>query len=162
MVGRKADCIKWLVDEPGEYFEVKPYSPKRTLTQNAYFHALIHDIAKKVQLSDIEVKNRLISEYGVIDQDIRQIMADDSINWERSPYLHLRPTTATRVLEDGRLFRVYDVMAGSHTLNTSDMAHLLDGTIQEAEQLGIATLPALWVERMRVRERKREEVDRTK
>lgn len=161
MIGQKADAIKWLLDQPDGMYEVKTYRQRRTLTQNAYFHALVHEIARRVRLSDIEAKNRLISEYGVIDDDIRTIIADDAINWEKSPYLHLRPTTATRVMDNGRLYRVYYVMAGTHTLNTADMAHLLDGTISEAEQLGIATLPTAIIQDMRAREYKRDKVNRS-
>ena len=142
MIGDKAQVIKWLLDQKDGDYEAKPYRHKRTLTQNAYFHVLVGQIAKAVgNKTDTEVKNQLIADYGVIDIDTGVVIMDDAVPWDKSPYLHLRPTTATRTLDDGKLYRVYHVMKGSRMLDTAEMAHLLDGTIREAQELGIETLP---------------------
>lgn len=106
---------------------------KRSLSANVYFHVLVGKIAAKLGESITERKNDLIAEYGVIDEDIRTIILLDSIDWRKVDSLHLRPTTATRVLDDGKLYRVYYVMRGSHTYDTSEMSRLIDATVAEAK-----------------------------
>ena len=155
MIGSKAEVMFWLKSQKDGQYEIVPYCPGRTLTQNAYFHVLVREIAKAVRnLSDVEVKNRLIADYGVVDREMGVVIIDDSVPWDKSPYIHLRPTSATRVLDDGKLYRVCYVMRGTHTLNTADMAHLLDCTVAEAKQLGIETLPPQKLIAMRLREEK--------
>ena len=63
--------------------------------------------------------------------------------------LHIRPTSATKVLDNGRLYRVYLVMRGSHTYDTKEMSRLIDGAVYEAKQLGIEVLPPDELERMK-------------
>jgi hypothetical protein len=72
----------------------------------------------------------------------------DEINWKKIDSIHLRPTTATKVLDNGKLYRVYMVMRGSHTYDTKEMARLIDGTVSEAKELGIETMPPDELKRM--------------
>ena len=157
MIGTKAEILKWLIDQPDGQFRAEPYRPKRTLTQNAYFHVLVGKIAEKVRSTNAEIKNLLLSDYGVVDVEMGAVIIEDSKPWQRSPYLHLHPTANTSILANGRLYRTCYVMKGSHELNTTEMARLLDGTMEEAKRLGIETLPAHELERMRALEKRREE-----
>lgn len=128
--------------------EVKEYRQKRTLNANAYFHCLVGKIAEALGVSHIEVHNRMIVRYGVLDEDIATIIMRDDIPYEKIETLHLCPTQSTRVLDDGKLYRVYIVKRGSHTYDTKEMATLIDGTVTEAKELGIETLPPAELERM--------------
>ena len=114
---------------------IKKHRKKRSLNANAYFHKLVDEIAKVLHSSHTEIHNKLISEYGQIDTDIES--------------MHLRPTTATKVLDNGRLYRVYFVMRGSHTYDTAEMSKLIDGTVSEAKELGIETMTPDELERMK-------------
>lgn len=129
--------------------EIKKYSEKRSLNANAYFHTLVGQIAAIQRLTHTEVHNRLIADYGVMDEQINNIILDDTIPWLRLDTIHLRPTTATRVMDNGKLYRVYLVMRGSHTYNTAEMSRLIDGTVEEAKALGIETLTPDELERMK-------------
>lgn len=121
---------------------VKKWRRKRSLDSNAYLHVLCSKIAEKLNTSITEVKNQLIADYGQyeqIDGGLMPIIMLDSIAWEKLDTLHVRPTTATRTLDDGKLYRVFHVMRGSHTYDSAEMARLIDGTISEAKALGIET-----------------------
>lgn len=129
--------------------DIKQFREKRSLNANAYFHLLVDKIAKALRSSHTEVHNWLIAEYGVVDEQISNIILDDEIPWKKLDTIHLRPTTATRVMDNGRLYRVYLVMRGSHTYDTAEMSRLIDGTVEEAKGLGIETLTPDEIERMK-------------
>ena len=128
--------------------DIKKHREKRSLNANAYFHVLCGKIAEVQELSHTIVHNMMIAEYGQMDEDIKNIIMDADIPWEKVQTIHLRPTTATRMMDNGKLYRVYIVMRGSHTYDTKEMSRLIDGTIQEAKQLGIETMTPDELERM--------------
>ena len=127
---------------------IKKLRKKRSLSANAYFHVLVDKIAERQRLSHTQVHNMMIADYGRVDEDINNIIMDNDIPWEKIQTMHLRPTQHTRVMDNGKLYRVYLVMRGSHTYDTKEMSVLIDGTVQEAKQLGIETLPPEELERM--------------
>lgn len=129
--------------------EVKAYRKKRSLNANAYFHVLAGKIAEATGQSHTEAHNHLIAEYGQMDAEVQNIIMDDEIPYQKLETLHLRPTTATRLMDNGKLYRVYYVMRGSHTYDTKEMARLIDGTVSEAKELGIETLTPDELERMK-------------
>lgn len=132
--------------------ELTEWRERRSLNANAYFHVLCGKIAERAAESATEVKNQLISDYGQPERTEHGIMTVtmlDAIPWQRVEGIHLRPTTATRTMDDGRLYRVYLVMRGSHTYDTAEMSRLIDGTVNEAKELGIETLTPAELERMK-------------
>ena len=154
---------KWLltfeVDEAPTVFDrtkeadltidIKEYRKKRSLNANAYFHTLCDKIAEAQGISHTEAHNHLIAEYGCMDEEVKNLIIDDDIPWLKLSSLHLRPTTATRMMDNGKLYRVYIVMRGSHTYDTKEMSRLIDGTVFEAKELGIETLTPNELERMK-------------
>lgn len=119
------------------------WTEKRSLNANAYFHVLCDKIADTTHESHREVHNQLIADYGqveVIDNHLMPIIIRDDIDWRKLETLHVRPTTNRRILDDGNVYVVYLVMRGSHTYDSKEMSTLLDGTIREAEELGIETI----------------------
>ena len=129
--------------------QIKEYRKRRSLNANAYFHVLAGKIAEATGQSHTEAHNHLIAEYGQMDAEVQNIIMDDEIPYLRLETLHLRPTTATRMMDNGKLYRVYYVMRGSHTYDTKEMARLIDGTVSEAKELGIETLTPDELERMK-------------
>lgn len=125
----------------------EPLRKKRSLSANAYFFVLVTKIADALRASKTEIHNRLIREYGqyeYIDGSIPTFAVDDRFADEmlnRSD-IHLKPEG--RIGDRVRLA----VMRGSHTYNTKEMSVLIDGTISEAKELGIETLPPAELERM--------------
>ncbi|MCM1400333.1 MAG: hypothetical protein NC225_12730 [Clostridium sp.] len=128
---------------------IKKHRKKRSLNANNYFHNLVGQIADVLNSSHTEVHNRLISEYGQIDTDVETIIMRDDVPWLKLENMHLRPTTATQVLDNKKLYRVYFVMRGSHTYDTAEMSKLIDGTVSEAKELGIETMTPNELERMK-------------
>lgn len=127
----------------------KRHRERRSLSANAYFHVLVTKIAGKTGESITERKNTLIADYGQIDNDIKTVILLDSIDWRKVESLHLRPTSAVRVLDNGKLYRVYYVMRGSHTYDTAEMSRLIDAAVEQAKELGIETLTPAELERMK-------------
>lgn len=128
--------------------EIEKWSDKRSGRANRYFHELVDLIAEAIESSHTEVHNRMIADYGQMDTQLEYIILKDSVPWEKIDKMHLRPTTNVRTLDDGKLYRVYQVMRGSHTYNTKEMSRLIKGTVAEAKELGIETMPPEELERM--------------
>lgn len=109
---------------------VEQIKRRRSLDANAYFHVLCSKIAEKTGLSMDEVKSNMVVNYGTpmymvtIPSD-----ADISTMWAYSLYVGERDGQAQ-----------YLLYKQTHTLNSSEMARLIDGVIQEAQQLDIQTL----------------------
>lgn len=130
----------------------KQWKEKRSLNANSYFHLLCGKIADKISSSAIEVKNHLMADYGQLDvgEDgkVQTVIIRDDIEWEKLEWIHLRPTTSTRVLDDKKMYRVFYVVRGSHTYDTKEFSHLLEGTVEECKQLGVETLSDLEMKRL--------------
>ena len=155
MIGRAEEIVKWLfAQDRDKLFECKEFKKRRSLNANSYFHALVGKIAEASQTSTVEVKNALIRDYGqyhylengTLDWSIKP----EGFNYLRSETEHYQPTDRY-MLDKGKKLIVYIVMRGSHTYNTAEMARLIDGTVSEAKELGIETLPP--DELMRLKER---------
>lgn len=130
---------------------LKQWRDKRSRDANAYYWALLGKIADILKTSTTELHNQEISKYGqpeIIDGSLVNFILLDSVPWQELEYIHLKPTTATKVLEDGKLYRVYRVMRGSSTYDSKEMSILIDGVVSEAKELGIETMPPEELERM--------------
>lgn len=133
--------------------ELTEWRERRSLNANAYFHVLAQKIAYRAAQSLTEAKNQLVSDYGTLERlesgKVMTITMLDEIDWRKVSGMHLHPTQAVKEMEDGRLYRAYLVMKPTHLLDTKEMAQLIDGTIREAQELGIETLTPAELERMK-------------
>lgn len=130
----------------------KRHREKRSLNANAYFHKLVTEIADKVHASNNEVKNRLIREYGAyefIDEQIPtlRLKAEYEAEMLKREGIHVKPI-GYEVDDRGEWVRLA-LMRGSHTYNTKEMSRLIDGTVEEAKDLGIETKTPDELERMK-------------
>lgn len=149
MVGKTKELIRWLLEQPEEKeWEVKEHKQRRSLNANAYFHVLCQKIAEATHQTITAVKNQLLADYGQIDTDMGTVILRDEIDWRHIQVIHLLPTSATRMLDDGKLYRVYRVIRGSHTYDTKEMSRLIEGTVTEAKELDIDTLTPDELKRM--------------
>lgn len=129
------DCEKLSV-------KIVRYRKKRSLDANAYFHVLVGKIAESVNSSKPAVKNLLLAKYGqyeIQDDSIVHLIIREDIDVSEMEEIHLAATSAVRTLDDGKLYRVYRVIRGSHTYDSYEMSKLIDGTVSEAKELGIET-----------------------
>lgn len=131
--------------------EIKRHRKKRSLDANSYFHVLVGKLAEAMKISKPFCKNMLLAKYGQLEVEesgIMTIIIKDEVDmWEREE-IHLRPTSNTKVLDDGRLYRVYLVVRGSHTYDSKEMADLIDGTVSDCKEAGIETETPEMIQKM--------------
>lgn len=134
---------------------VKKYTKKRSLSANAYYWTLIEKIADAIGQAKPVVHNTMLRRYGFlkrVDGETLMIFVPDTDEAEKTALLdefyHFKPTGMTKIVDDGRTFRAYLVLKGSHEMDTKEMAALIEKAISEAKELGIETLPREEYERM--------------
>lgn len=113
---------------------------KRSLDANAYFHALCDEIARETQRTLDEVKIELNTTYGTLatDEDGQTlwVMLPEKAKIEKY-YDYAKWYKEAEM--NGKKFNYYLLYKPTHELNSKEMARLIDGTIEEAKQLGIQT-----------------------
>ena len=138
---------------------LKPFRKKRSLDQNAYFHKLCGLLADALKVSKPYTKNFLLNRYGQLDtlnDKLIQFILPDELFDEIAEWdtIHLRPTSHTMTMENGKLYRLYYKIKNSREMNTEEFSNLIDGTIAECKDVGIPTdtpeeiarLKALWAQ----------------
>lgn len=129
----------------------KKFRKKRSLDANAYFHVLVGKIADKLVISKTRCKNILICKYGQQEflDECEQVVIKTNIDVEKmleQEYLHCLPCGTKE--ENGTEVTFYKVYRGSHTYDSKEMSILIEGTVQDAKELGIEVLPPAEIERM--------------
>ena len=118
------------------------FKKKRSLDANAYFHLLVNKIAAKTYVSDDEAKRWLVKSYGTLARDengeLIGAMLPAGADVDRFyPYTRSYKTE----WRDGKVYTCYLFYERTRDLDTAQMAHLIDGTVQEAKNLGIEVKP---------------------
>lgn len=130
--------------------EIKPYKKKRSLDANAYFHVLVDKIAKALNKSAEDVKVQMNLDYGTIAKDDQGLKAGFKALKDipiTNYFKYAKPIG--ECIENGKVFTKYLIYKETHTLDSSEMATLINGTIEEAKQLGIETLTPLELENLK-------------
>ena len=125
--------------------EIKPYKERRSLNANAYYWQLLAKISAAVREPVSYRHNMNLRELGYIEimegQAVFMIIPESEEcqrKVDRYEHLHLKPTSQVRE-KNGKLFRTYMMLRGSHTFNTKEMSNLINITIEQAKDLGIET-----------------------
>lgn len=129
--------------------EIKPHRNKRSLNANAYFHVLVGKIAEKVKISNQRAKNILLSKYGqreIFDDGPLIISIISEVDMMEREDIHCVSVGAGEV--NGKDFTHWAIIKPSHLYDTQEMAHLIDGTVEDAKELGIETLSENEIKRM--------------
>ena len=159
MIGNRIQALTYLMELPEDArVEINLHKPKRTLTQNAYFHALVGKMAQAVGSSITEVKNQLVADYGQYDIAVPPIALRNDVDW-RKLEIHLRPSPNYEVINED-VYQLFHVMKSTRDMTTAEFSHLVDGCIEEAKQLGIETLPPHELEAIRKREYEKERLQK--
>lgn len=118
---------------------IRKWRKKRSKDANAYFHVLVNAIAEARGISDSEVKQSLVEDYGVIDRNEDGplgFMLKVGIDPHRvSDYVRLVKT----VEREGMRFNCYFILKPTHEMDTKEMSRLIEGAITVAEELNIDT-----------------------
>lgn len=143
MVGKADDVIKWLLNQDREkLFEIKPYRQKRSLNANAYAWVLINEIANRLRTSKDEVYLEMLKRYG--QSKVISVLSEIDISRFVKYYEEIGKGHV-----EGKEFTHYRCFIGSSEYDSREMAILIDGIVDEAQELGIDTLPTTAVERMK-------------
>lgn len=120
--------------------KVTIHKNKRTKTQNSYMWELIGELANVNGMGNIEMYQHYIREYG--QYEIIPIK-NEAVSKFISNWVGHGLGWYAEELKESKINGYTNVVAyyGSSTYNTKEMARLLDGIIQDCEQLGIATYP---------------------
>ena len=138
-------CVETIYDDMRDKplrVEIKVWRERRSLDANAYFHVLVNRIAAVTGQSDSECKRHLVLDYGTLDRD-----ADGKVAGAKLPasidvqrYFPYAKEYAREIIQ-GREYIAYVFYKPTHELDTKEMSRLIDGTVFEARQLGIETMP---------------------
>lgn len=134
MVGTVKELIPEMLklDESKEY-EVKEHKHKRSLNANAYYWVLVNKIADALNQSKEFIHLCMLKQYGQ-----RYVLC--------VPYDTPIENLVKYYEQDGvrkqgdRLFKTYNVYLPSSEMNTYEMSKLIDGTVEEAQSMGIETM----------------------
>ena len=143
MVGKADEVIKWLLNQDREKtFEVKPYHPKRSLNANNFCWYLCNEMANVLRTSKDEVYQEMLKRYG--QSRVISVLSEIDISRFVKYYEEIGKGHV-----EGKEFTHYRCFIGSSEYDSREMAILIDGIVDEAQELGIDTLPTTAVERMK-------------
>ena len=129
---------------------VKRVKGKRSLNANAYFHLLVGKIAEKNHTSKAFTKNLLMARYGqeeTINGERYIISALSSVPMAEREDIHTKAIGYGHT--NGKEFTHYCVLRPTHEYDSYEMSVLIDGTVEEAKELGIETMTPAEIERMK-------------
>lgn len=123
--------------------QMKKWRNTRSSDANAYFHVLVGKIADVMNISKTRAKNLMIGRYGqqdYVDEQPVHIETELPIDvMLEQEFVHCVPYDVR--IEGTKGIYSYYVFRGSKTYDTKEMSILIDGTVQDAKELGIETLP---------------------
>lgn len=137
---------------------IKKHTEKRSLNANAYYWQLIRKLSKikELNMSEPHLHNHMLRRHPVpveLEGSKLFVVVPDTPEAEKkvdeSETYHLKPTAQVKTGKDGKLYRTYIVLKGSHEYDTKEMSMLIDDAVQEAKEQGIETLPPAEIERLK-------------
>ena len=124
--------------------KVSKYKEKRSLDANAYYWCLLGKLATALKISNNYCHNFLLRRYGVIEEFDEKpvfVVIPDTEEAEKkadeSEKYHIKPTSNVREGNDGKMYRTYILLKGSHAYDTAEMSRLISGIRDECKQCGI-------------------------
>lgn len=134
MKGTPKQLIPYLVTLDDEkVYEVKEYKHKRSLDANAYYWVLVNKIANALRQSKEFIHLCMLKQYGVT----YSLLIPSEANIEGLLKYYEKESN---IVKNQRTYTVYKAYKPSSEMNTSEMAHLIDGVVDEAKELGIETM----------------------
>ena len=117
---------------------IDKWSDKRSLQANAYFHVLANEIAKATKSSMDDVKKLLVLQYGTPARgsDGKYAAVKVPKNTELDKFYKYYRHIGT---DENGLY-MYILYKRTSDLNKDEMSRLIDGTVDEAKNLGIETM----------------------
>lgn len=141
MVGTIEQIIQYLFkQDKTKQYEVKEYKEKRSKDANAYFHVLVNKLARFYNIADKEMKIKMNLQYGTIAKDANENSIGIKIPQGTDITQFYDYAKWFGECEDnGIKFDKYLFYKQTHTLNTKEMSQLINGVVQECQDVGIET-----------------------
>ena len=124
--------------------KVNKHREKRSLDANAYYWTLLGRLAAALKMSNNYCHNFMLRRYGVFEEFDGKpvyIVIPDTEEAEKkaeeSERYHIKPTSNVREGNDGKMYRTYILLKGSHAYDTAEMSRLISGIRDECQQCGI-------------------------
>lgn len=134
MIGNAEKIIQWLFQQDREkIFEIKEKKAKRTLTQNAYYWVLLHELAKALKIDNDTAHKMMLERYGVYE--VISVQSGIDLTGYFKYFDEIGSGTV-----NGKQFTHYKIFKCSSQMDSKEFAVLLDGLISDCEELGIPTL----------------------
>lgn len=113
--------------------EFKEHRKKRSLNANSYMWVLVNEIANRMRLPKDKVYLQMLKDYG--QKSAISAISQSDIKGFFKYYEEFGSSTL-----HGKEFTHYYIYKGSSEMNSLEMAILIDGVVQEAQNLGIETM----------------------
>ena len=126
--------------------EIKKWRKKRSLDANAYAWVLIDKIAQATGVPKTEVYRQAIREIGGVSDIVA--VPDNAVDKFREGWSKQGIGWQTEILDSKPGYKRIVVYYGSSTYDTKQMSALIDSLVQEAQALGIETLPPAEIARL--------------
>ena len=126
--------------------EIKKWRKKRSLDANAYAWVLIDKIAQATGVPKTEVYRQAIREIGGVSNIVA--VPDNAVDKFREGWSKQGIGWQTEILDSKPGYKRIVVYYGSSTYDTKQMSALIDSLVQEAQALGIETLPPAEIARL--------------
>lgn len=138
MKGKPIQIIQWLYNQDKDkFFDIKEHKEQRSNNANAYFHLLVNKLARYYNIKDEEMKIKMNLDYGTIAK-----FEDGRIQGCKVP----KGTNIKEIYEYSKWYKTdkegndcYIFYKRTHLLDTKEMSQLINGVVQECEDVGIET-----------------------
>lgn len=141
-VGTASECARWLraraaeleaAGKDDQLFEAREWRRKRSLTQNAYYWALLNRLGLALGYPRDELHGHMLREYGVYDAFT--VRADVPLR----DYFRYYDVVRSGQM-DGVRYSHVRAFKGSSEMDSAEFSKLLNGLIEECRQQGIETM----------------------
>lgn len=124
------DHLLSYVNEPDRLFDLKERRKSRSRTQNAYYWAMLNQLARALGMGDMEVHKHMLAEYGV-----REVvyLREDVPEGDFFEYCDV----VGRGLIKGQEFKTVHVYKRSSRMDSGEFSRLIDGMRDECAAQGI-------------------------
>lgn len=124
--------------------EIKQYRPHRSLDANSYAWQLISKIAEEMSkdrgtiYSKEDIYIEMLKRYGQREPQLLSVVAEGVDMIYRATNNHCVEVGESEL--NGKVFKHLAILIGSSQYDTKQMSALIDGIVQEAQELGIETM----------------------
>lgn len=146
MIGTAEEIIHWLFSQPHDgqerLYEIKERKRKRTLTQNAYYWAMLNQLGKALRIPTSELHFMMLKEHAPFE--VVSVRSDIDV----SGYFRYFEEIGTG-FAGGHKFTHYRIYKGSSRMDSTEFSRLIDGAREECKAQSISVLTHEEIARLR-------------